>query len=352
MIAWENSSGAHQLRLPAKDSVIQPWPALSILIPLRNEAEQVLELINNLKTLDYPKLEIWLYDDQSTDITRSLLEEAVRNHAGFHMLVGHALPSGWLGKNFACSELALKAKGDYLLFMDADVRISSDALYATLHTMRTERLSLLSVFPKQITLGVAERLMVPLINHLLLSWLPLHLIRASKFPTIAAANGQYMCFLAADYRQHLWHTQLRNQLVEDMAIARAMKAEKLAMLCKLSRSGLVNCRMYRKPEAVVHGMAKSVVAGFGGQPLWLGMYMFVTTGLWLCLFWYSPLYALILLPFTLLCRIFVTRASGDSTSDGVLLLFLQQFSWCMLFFYALYQHQFKKLKWKDRFVLL
>ncbi|HZX58046.1 MAG TPA: glycosyltransferase family A protein, partial [Mucilaginibacter sp.] len=94
---------------------------VSILIPARNEEENIIRLLESIRRQDYKNYEVLVYDDGSTDRTYVLCSAFAAKHPGFGVIKGGELPEGWLGKNYACAQLAAAAKGSYLLFLDADV---------------------------------------------------------------------------------------------------------------------------------------------------------------------------------------------------------------------------------------
>src|SRR5690606_28081384 len=133
------------------------------------------------------------------------------------------LPKGWLGKNNACHNLAQHAKGKYLLFLDADVRVGDSIIKNTVSFTKKHKLGLLSIFPMQIMETLGEQSTVPNMNYILLSLLPLLLVRNTNFSSLAAANGQFMHFHAEIYPQTLPHQRMKNSKVEDIKIARFYK---------------------------------------------------------------------------------------------------------------------------------
>lgn len=178
---------------------------VSVLIPARNEEKNISKLIADLLFQDYTYIEILVFDDQSTDRTPEIVKMQAKNHDNIHLISSQGLPPRWLGKNFACHSLSQQAKGDYLLFLDADVRVKNNVIGQTIYYAEKHKLSLVSVFPKQIMKNNGEYATVPIINYILLTLLPLILVRKVSLPSLAAANGQYMFFDGNDYRNTLPH---------------------------------------------------------------------------------------------------------------------------------------------------
>lgn len=109
--------------LPVYRSHPNPTKRVSVLIPARNEEKNIGNLLSDLSEMENEVHEIIVYDDLSTDNTAEIVRQFAEKNNKLKLLVGKQIPSGWLGKNHACHRLALIAKGDYFLFIDADVRI-------------------------------------------------------------------------------------------------------------------------------------------------------------------------------------------------------------------------------------
>lgn len=146
--------------------------------------------------------------------------------------------------------------------MDADVRISVQGLYALQRSMHKHKYDLMTVFPTQICLSYGEQLVVPVMHRVLLTLLPLCLMKQSFFPSLSAANGQVMLFDAETYRIHAFHSMFRKEVVEDIAIVRYIKKRKMKAMCYLAE-GWIECRMYRSYTACMEGFSKNVTSFFG-----------------------------------------------------------------------------------------
>lgn len=239
-------------------------PFLSVLIPARNEERNLPGLLEALLQQSYSRFELVVYDDHSTDATPRILEDFSRRDQRMRWVAGGELPEGWTGKNHACHRLAGEAAGRLLLFLDADVSVSNNLLEKAVARFTRDKLSLLSIFPHQIMKSPGEWMTVPLMNWILLSLLPMVLVRKSRRPSFAAANGQFMMFDAATYHHNQWHLQVKNNLVEDIEINRIMK-EKGHPTATLLGNHDVMCRMYESRREAIHGFAKNVTEFFGGS---------------------------------------------------------------------------------------
>ena len=196
---------------------------VSVMIPARNEENNILNILSDLQHQTYNNLEMIIFDDQSTDKTASLVSEMAKYDNRIQLVESASLPENWLGKNYACHVMSQEAKGKYFLFVDADVRLDEYAISNTLHYFKEKKLNLLSIFPKQLMFSAGEKSVIPLMNYILLTLLPLFLVRSSKYPSLSAANGQFMLFDAAVYREVVPHQLMKTEKVEDIKIARYFK---------------------------------------------------------------------------------------------------------------------------------
>ncbi len=199
---------------------------VSILIPARDEEKNILNLLQSIRDQNYRNYEVVVLDDHSSDETFQICEKFADSDKRFRVVSGKPLPKEWLGKNYACYQLAEEAKGKFLMFLDADETVADGLLNNTVHRMKFYRLDLLSLFTNQVMITWGERMIVPLMHFVLLNLLPLRLVRLSKSPAFSAASGQFMLFNAENYKENQWHEQVRDKVVEDIEIMRSVKAKK------------------------------------------------------------------------------------------------------------------------------
>jgi chlorobactene glucosyltransferase len=239
-------------------------PLISVLIPMRNEAGVIAETVKSLLRQDYPKFEILLLDDQSTDGSAALALSAAQGDPRLRVLTGTPLPVGWLGKAWACHQLTESARGELLLFTDADVRWQPGALSAIVAEAQRTNANLLTVWPQQETVTWGERLVVPLMGFSILAYLPALAVHYIRWPVFAAAIGQCLLFKREAYAQIGGHAAIRDKIADDMAFAYAIKSRGLRFRMADS-AGLLTCRMYRNWAEVRNGYAKNILAGHGNS---------------------------------------------------------------------------------------
>ncbi len=243
------------LRRP--DPAARPGPdRVSVLVPMRDEAARARDCL--AAALDQDGVtEVLVLDDGSTDGTAQIARAA-----GARVLTGRPLPPGWLGKPHACQQLAEAADpaADVLVFLDADVILGPGAIAATV-ALLGER-DLVCPYPRQVTGTAAERLVQPLLQWSWLTFLPLRLAERSPRPSLSAANGQLLAVRRAAYDRAGGHAAVRAEVVEDVALLRAVKRAG-------GRGGvadgttLADCRMYAGWAELRDGYTKSLWAAFG-----------------------------------------------------------------------------------------
>ena len=239
-------------------------PSVSVLIPARNEAGVIGRTVSQLLAQDYPYLDVHLLDDQSEDGTGDVARSAAANDPRFHLHTGQPLPPGWLGKNWACHQLAQSAQGDIFVFLDADVQCQPTAIRALVDLMENEQSAAATVWPTQITVTWGERLVVPLMAWAILAYLPVLPVHYSQWTAFAAANGQCLALRRIPYQTIGGHEAVRNNVVEDVALARLIKQHNFR-LRMADGAGLILCRMYQNWAQVRAGFAKNILVGHGNS---------------------------------------------------------------------------------------
>jgi chlorobactene glucosyltransferase len=238
-----------------------------VLIPARDEAAVIGETMRALLAQDIPNLHVILLDDNSSDGTGEIALAA--GDPRLRVIKGLPLPPGWMGKNWACDQLARAASemgspNDVLIFTDADVIWRAGALAALLDEIERTRADLLTIWPTQITVTLGERLVVPLMAFVILGYLPVPLVHHTPWAAFAAGCGQCLAFRWSAYDAIGGHAAARATIIEDIVMARRIKAAGLR-LRMADGAGLIACRMYTSWAGVRDGYAKNIIAGYGGR---------------------------------------------------------------------------------------
>lgn len=260
---------------------------VSLLVPARNEAETLLHTLPGL--LAQSADEILLLDDGSEDGTLEVARRLANTDPRVGLLCGAPLPSGWIGKNWACQQLAAAASGEVLVFTDADVIWQPGALAALVSEMERQQAVAFSIFPRQRTVTLGERTLLPLIDDVLLSFLPFALLRL-PVPEAAAANGQVFAFRRSAYERLGGHRAVKGEILEDIRLAQRVRRAGLHLSLALGGE-LIAVRMYQSYAALVQGFAKSLLAAHNESRGFL-----VVTALWHLLAYTMPVLLLFIEP--------------------------------------------------------
>lgn len=258
-------------------------PRLSILIPVRNERESIGPCLRSLLAQDYPDYEVLVLDDGSTDGTDRAVAAVAQDEPRLHLLSGDPLPQEWLGKAWACQQLADAASGRLFLFVDADTVHHPLMLGHSVAALEAEKADMLTGFLRQETITWGERLTVPVAMWCFFSFLPIPLAHCLRAPSLSLSNGQWMLFRREAYADVGGHAAVRDDPVEDIALGRRVKA--MGLRWRLVDAGeVVRCRMYRGFQDAVEGFSKNLFPVFRFRLL---PYLFVW--LWLGLITWEPL---------------------------------------------------------------
>ncbi len=229
-----------------------PLPTVGVVIACRNEVADLPATLDALAAQRYPGLEVVVVDGGSTDGTR---EEIARRAGTVRAIDEPPLPAGWVGKNFACDVGARAARGDWLLFLDADVRLAPTAVRTVVAWAERERAAAVSVAPTLEMVGRWERLVLPFYVQSVLTR-----FRAPRtnrdHARSALLNGQCWLVRRTDYEAIGGHASVRGTVLEDIALAQRFRAAG-ARLRLAWAPGLATTRMYRDRHEMFEGLVKN-----------------------------------------------------------------------------------------------
>jgi len=285
------------MRRLGRHRALPEYPAVSILVPARDEERNIVACVESLLQQDYPDFEVVVLDDDSLDATGRLLLE-IRAWSGdrLRILPGKTLPAGWFGKHWACHQLAQAAHGELLLFTDADTVHHPTALRCAVEALQAEGAGALSVLPRQAVGSWGEMLVIPILAWTMHTFVPFILPR--RTPT---AVGQFMLFRREVYAAVGGHAAVRAEVLDDLALARNVHRAGLRWAF-LDGSGRVTTRMYRGWKETARGLAKNLFPVFRYS---VPLFLFVWT--WLLWLAWQPLFVLAL------------RITGNAVPEGIVL---------------------------------
>ena len=267
---WRVFSVAPQLQPPQ----VQPLPetSLTVVIPAYNEAENIALCLESVLSSTPPCVEwqVLVVDDESSDATAELAAASAAHlphtSAGFSLLSAGPRPAGerWVGKNWACTRAMEQVHSDWVLFIDADVQLQADALQRALAQAISDQADLLSLAPRLTCGCLAEWMVQPIMASLLGLGFP---IEAANDPAsdVAFAAGPFMLFRRSVYQRIGGHRALAAEVVEDLALARTIKAGGYRLRYLLGLDA-VDLRMYADLAALWEGWTKNWCLGLDRDP--------------------------------------------------------------------------------------
>ncbi|KQT08650.1 glycosyl transferase [Methylobacterium sp. Leaf399] len=256
------------LRTPEPDAA--SGDLVSILIPARDEAATIAGTVTAALASTGIAVEVLVGDDHSTDSTAAIVRDMANADPRLRLVAIPALPEGWTGKNHACAKLAAEARGDRLLFIDADVALAPRAAAGLAAHAARSGAALVSAVPRQRMETLGERLTVPMINFLLVGYLPIAMMRASLRPSLGAACGQLVLVDRSVHAATGGHGAIRARLHDGVFLPRLLR-EAGHRTDLVAGHALATCRMYRSFRESWAGFSKNAHEGLAtprALPVW------------------------------------------------------------------------------------
>jgi 4,4'-diaponeurosporenoate glycosyltransferase len=256
---------------------------LSIIIPARNEEENLPRLLDSLVAQPIQPAEIIVVDDGSTDRTA----EVTRQH-GARVLASRALPAGWRGKTWACHQGAQAAVGKWLLFLDADTWFEPDGLSLSLAQFPASGAGALAVAPYHVMHDFHEQFSA-FFNLVMLAGTGAFTLLADRYRQ-RGLPGQFLLLDRATYQRAGGHESVKGRILENFWFSKRLRTLQVSLRCCSGR-GIVSFRMYPKSwRQLVEGWTKGFASGAGQTPLpllllliaWLGGLSFAPIGVFVC----------------------------------------------------------------------
>jgi chlorobactene glucosyltransferase len=336
-------------------------PFVSVLVPARNEERNILNLLNSISNQNYPNYELIILDDNSTDNTANIVSEFIANNSyiNIQLIIGRELPSGWIGKNWACFQLSESANGDILIYTDADNTHSKDAIITSVNAINRNNVDFLSAFPEQILVTFWEKVITPFIDLVLYSLLPLILVKNSKFTSLSAANGQWIVIAKDAYKITGGHNTLKNKIVEDVEFCKLIKSKNLKAMV-LNGQEIIFTRMYHNLTEIISGFNKNFY-GLTNNNIFIFLFLmtfFTLLGIlpFVYLFCFALNYVIILTLLLLLWQILLSLMIKQNKITEILFQFITLPIKLIFVFIigikSMYSNYSGNITWKDRKVKL
>ena len=245
------------LKRPSRRAGLPAYPPLvSVLVPARNEEENIGNCLASILRQDYPNFEAIVLDDNSSDRTAEIVSEIAKKDSRVHLIRGRLLPDGWAGKCFACHQLSQDARGSWLLFIDADTVSRPHMIRSTLQLAVSNKAVMLSGFPRQRVSGITQKIVIPILFYfLVMSWFPLWLFHSWKKPGPTLAIGQFLLFRREDYVRIGGHESVKSRIMEDVWFGIEMHRHG-GRLISVDLSGVLTTRMYSSMSQMAEGCIK------------------------------------------------------------------------------------------------
>ena len=238
-----------------------PAPLVSVIIPARNEERNIERCVRSVLATRYPSLEVIVVNDHSTDATGSIARTIASEDPRLVVIDAPELPDGWFGKQFACATGARVARGELLLFTDADTRHAPDLLPRAVNTLRQRDAALLSIAGHQEMHSFWERIVQPQMFALLsIRYGGTEHVSKARRAEDVIANGQFVLVRRDAYEAVGGHDTVRDRVAEDMALSQEFfRAGRRVILMLALRQ--FSTHMYASLRELIEGWRKNIYAG-------------------------------------------------------------------------------------------
>jgi glycosyltransferase involved in cell wall biosynthesis len=318
-----------------------------VLVPLRNEAENIKDLIATLSQ-QVGDFHFYLLDDNSEDLTYELLKQYTAGDSRFRVIKGAPLQEGWIGKTWALQQLFDQSNEEFIVSIDADVRLTPDAIARSVSTLKSTSLDFISPYPRQIALSFGERMIQPLLQWSWLSTVPLRVAEKSSRPSMAIANGQFFVVRRIALEKIGGYKAIKNAVIDDVFLARELIRHGLHGTV-INGAPIARCRMYASWSLIKSGYGKSLNKAFGSivGASFVVLFLFLTSILPFVLSLFGSFYGW--LGYVLI--VFSRMLSAIKTQGRIVDSFLHPISAALLIYLII--HSFKvrsSITWKGRTV--
>jgi chlorobactene glucosyltransferase len=237
-------------------------PPVSVIIPARNEERAIETTLRSFLGQDYRRLELVVVDDRSTDQTGVIADRLAAQDARVRVLHGEPPPPGWLGKPWAMHQGSRLARGELLLFVDADLVYAPSTISAAVHALRQSDSGMITLLPHMELKSFWEHVAMPMLAVAFFVMLPSWLGNRTRVVRLALGGGTGNLVRRTVYESVNGHESLKSAVVDDIGLARLLRRHGHAT--RVFRADhLIAIRMYHSGREIVNGFTKNVFAAFG-----------------------------------------------------------------------------------------
>jgi len=265
----------------------QKFPRVSVLVPARDEEKNISACVESLLAQDYLDFEVLVLDDNSTDETRAILEQIALRDSRLKIIHGTVLPSNWLGKHWACQQLAQQATGELLLFTDADTHHKPNTLRDSVSALLAQQADLVTAFPLEEMVTWGERFTVPILGFSIFCFFPLLLAEKFNLSAFSVSIGQFMLFRRSAFDAIGGYEAIRSHPVDDMVLGRNIITHGLRWKF-MDATRHITCRMYHNFSEAMDGFTKNIFAVFNHH-----IFLYCLGWFWIAVSFLAPAYALL-----------------------------------------------------------
>ncbi len=256
---------------------------ISVLIPARNEEENIGACVRSLLGQDYPNFQVIVLNDGSTDHTGKILAELAKADNRLKIISGQPLPSEWLGKHWACHQLYREADGELLLFTDADTVHAPDTLRCAMASLQAEKADMLSIIPRHKLGSLAEKLIMPIFALGVFASRPLPTRLRPRGVNVLSCSGKLMLFRRSSYEAIGGFEAIRQTVLDDLQLAEKVIASGLRYRL-FDGTDNVSCRMYHNWTELHEGLSKNTFPACG-----YNVPLSIITWLWINFVFWAPI---------------------------------------------------------------
>ena len=236
-------------------------PLVSVVIPARNEERSIERTVRAFLSQSWSSVEVVVIDDRSTDSTPAILSRIARDDPRLRVITGSETPDGWLGKPWALQQGSAEARGEILLFVDADILYQRDAVAAAANHLQASGAAMLALLPSLVMESFWERVVMPQLAMVVYSLLPTWLANKTTIRVLGVGGGTGNMIWRRDYDAVGGHAALRDAVIDDVGLARLVRRSG-RRTAVVRAEEMVSVRMYEGGREIIEGFTKNTFAVF------------------------------------------------------------------------------------------